>query len=468
MGKYRINPYNLFHGSFVPDWVMRSRKIKPASKLVYARLLKFAGKNGACFPMVSTLSKEVGMSQRSVIRALAELRGANLIATTKTPSHLIFHFYWPLDVSEKDVKDLKRAEEELLKAGCPHPLSKMFLFRDISSKKRVEVATRALDESKQGSDEACEVPESQGSSAVSGDLELCQSDRAATPSWHSASSIDFKRVTEAESKRQRPPTPSAFDSEGEFSAPSPKRLTEYQQEQPSAPEDVETVDRLEAAKARETALRQRALKTKEKRQKENFRDFEKVQKIEVLKGTETTGPVNRTENGKNGQFPGCEISHTEQKASASPAEERQPKDALYRAPAELRGVWVREVEKLLPGAPVVPWRGTQEAAHFRTLVGLYQGAHLEMLFQYVLRNWKALQRRYFKGKGGPIPTLGVVVRFHHSWMPEAFVWNRCIQTHADYTEWKKASGGYIPPRDLKDRLLEVTRDWEALDLDPVA
>ena len=39
-----INPYKLFQGGFIPNWLMerKSEEINPNAKLVYSRLLQYA------------------------------------------------------------------------------------------------------------------------------------------------------------------------------------------------------------------------------------------------------------------------------------------------------------------------------------------------------------------------------------------------------------------------------------------
>lgn len=75
----RINPYKQFIGSFVPDWLMARKEISQGAKLCYARLCRYAGKDGKCFPKQSTLAVELGVSINMVPRYLKELTAYNLI-----------------------------------------------------------------------------------------------------------------------------------------------------------------------------------------------------------------------------------------------------------------------------------------------------------------------------------------------------------------------------------------------------
>ena len=40
--KAYFNPYKLFVGSFIPEWLERRKEISPGAKLCYARLLRHA------------------------------------------------------------------------------------------------------------------------------------------------------------------------------------------------------------------------------------------------------------------------------------------------------------------------------------------------------------------------------------------------------------------------------------------
>ena len=66
----RFNPYNEFHGVFIPDPVFYFPGLKPSVKLCYARLLRYNGKNNTCYPKVGTLARELGVSERQVQKYL--------------------------------------------------------------------------------------------------------------------------------------------------------------------------------------------------------------------------------------------------------------------------------------------------------------------------------------------------------------------------------------------------------------
>jgi len=79
----RINPYRLFTGSFLPQWLLERRELSPGAKLVYARLARYAGKRGVAYPRQSVLAAEIGLRERQVRTYLAELRDCGLVAALK-------------------------------------------------------------------------------------------------------------------------------------------------------------------------------------------------------------------------------------------------------------------------------------------------------------------------------------------------------------------------------------------------
>ena len=68
-----FNPFGLFNGIFIPDALAREKGVSRGAKIVYGRLARYAGRNGKCYPGVSTLAAEIGSSERQTQRYLAEL-----------------------------------------------------------------------------------------------------------------------------------------------------------------------------------------------------------------------------------------------------------------------------------------------------------------------------------------------------------------------------------------------------------
>lgn len=81
----RINPYKLFHGSFIPEWLEErpTKEISLGAKLIYARLSRYAGKGGDCFPKLDEISKATGICLRQVKHYIKELKKLKLIESVQ-------------------------------------------------------------------------------------------------------------------------------------------------------------------------------------------------------------------------------------------------------------------------------------------------------------------------------------------------------------------------------------------------
>lgn len=73
------NPWRMFNGSFIPNAILKCRKLSATAKLLFGRLSQYAGADGEAFPSYSTLGQEVGIERRQTIRAVRELEDFGLI-----------------------------------------------------------------------------------------------------------------------------------------------------------------------------------------------------------------------------------------------------------------------------------------------------------------------------------------------------------------------------------------------------
>lgn len=91
-----FNPYGLFYGAVVPDWLLCRPELSPAAKMLYARLCKYAGSNGAAFPSLADLSTALGTNERQIRRWVDELRDVGLVRTERGHRHqaLRYVFLW--------------------------------------------------------------------------------------------------------------------------------------------------------------------------------------------------------------------------------------------------------------------------------------------------------------------------------------------------------------------------------------
>jgi hypothetical protein len=76
-------PKMMFYGSVVPDSVMSLRTLKEGSKLLLARLFKFAGDKDYCNPALTTLATELGTSEDKVGKWMKELEAKGFVRTDR-------------------------------------------------------------------------------------------------------------------------------------------------------------------------------------------------------------------------------------------------------------------------------------------------------------------------------------------------------------------------------------------------
>ena len=78
-----FNPYRMFTGIFVPSGIGTYRKLRPGAKLAYGALLRFAGRDGSCFPSMQALGAKLGVSSRQARAYVSALEDAELIRRVK-------------------------------------------------------------------------------------------------------------------------------------------------------------------------------------------------------------------------------------------------------------------------------------------------------------------------------------------------------------------------------------------------
>jgi hypothetical protein len=72
-----------FHGSIVPDALMRLQSLGPGPKLLLARLYKFAGIEETCYPGLDLLAGELGANRDTICAWMGMLEDAGFIRTIR-------------------------------------------------------------------------------------------------------------------------------------------------------------------------------------------------------------------------------------------------------------------------------------------------------------------------------------------------------------------------------------------------
>ena len=140
----RFNPYRLFTGSWIPEWLLERTEISPGAKLCYARLARFAGRDGNCHPFQSTIAKALGCSERQIRRYTDELVDCLLIEEERRgmgqPNryHFLKHL-WMLATVETDRTDVSAKTGQI----CPDYKEESHLSDNISPSSEGDTRARA-------------------------------------------------------------------------------------------------------------------------------------------------------------------------------------------------------------------------------------------------------------------------------------------------------------------------------------
>ena len=115
----RINPYRLFVGAFIPNWLLQRQDMSHGAKLCYSRLAQYAGEKGVAFPAQATLADELGVSSRQIRNYLHELEAHHLIESEQRglSATNLYYFLWHQWMEEPFLSGKKlpvKAEENFL------------------------------------------------------------------------------------------------------------------------------------------------------------------------------------------------------------------------------------------------------------------------------------------------------------------------------------------------------------------
>jgi hypothetical protein len=120
------NPYKLFVGAFIPNWLLERPEISANAKLVFARLCQYAGQNGEVYPAQGTLCKDIGVSKRTLQRAIEELVSFKLIEAKRTglgQSNAYYFVAHPWLKSRNNGASIDDKSDVTLTTNLTHPVA---------------------------------------------------------------------------------------------------------------------------------------------------------------------------------------------------------------------------------------------------------------------------------------------------------------------------------------------------------
>jgi hypothetical protein len=358
----RFNPAAFDDGTWVPDWLMERDELELTHKIVYARLRRYAYKIGHCWPFKKTLALGLKLDEKTIERSIGALEREGLIEVER-----------PGDRRELPAQDLAIIET----SG-----NRYFFLKHQWMPEYSDTAQTSR-------------PKPTDLKSVGDRLKVgCPTDLKSVPSTKRVIEEDQRRelgplasrdVQHAEGPAIRERNEEHQDTEGSGSAPP----TELGEDLGVLDADGNPrVDRARAAAQRH--IQQGAGKLQEHKARDAARRQKKLAK----------------EADKRRQEQELGVGESE-KQEGSPL-------------GRIHTVWREEFRKAFPDSPMA-WGGKQfgQAKH---ILDLYEIGQVENAIAYLLHNWKAIRARMFKDKGDVVPSVGTLLSFHDSLVPNAALW----------------------------------------------
>jgi len=82
-----FNPFGLFNGIFIPEAICKHRGLSLGAKMIYGRLCRYAGRDGAVYPSLPTLASELGIGKTQARTYVQELECKDFIAVDRENRH---------------------------------------------------------------------------------------------------------------------------------------------------------------------------------------------------------------------------------------------------------------------------------------------------------------------------------------------------------------------------------------------
>lgn len=414
----RINPYRMFQGGFVPNWLLRRREVSGGAKLTYARLMQYAGKNGEAYPFMRTLAQEIGVSTRQARYNIAELIEFGLIEVEshkeegKANRYWFLNHPWIWDASEQDADEGEEGEGGVTdttggedhQQDSSHPTGSMVPTLQQNSSHPTGTILPLSKRVIEATQETSQVEGAAGASLTAD----------ATPDPHPAADPAGPTAVKI--------PPETVGAGGESSDASSVHV--------DAPREVwsrKALREKELARLRSAnLLRDRQVGEQGMRQSRA-----KEEKLKNLKGRD--GKLSKKVLGA------------------------------------LEGLWLKGFATLFPGVKVIPW-GPAERAQIEKLVLGHdlkgdKGYGEEVVrdsLKYVLVEWQGLKTRYLKGNG-LAPSISFLFHHHATLCVEAQRWVGLFKIEREYEVWRQEHPAeFNSPPDLMQRYLTAKDELDEL------
>lgn len=548
----RINPYRMFYGAMLPNWLLRRKELNTLAKVVYARFSQYGGRQGDVFPKVATVAEELGTCERSIRRAIKELEECGLIKVIERRKERRSSIYvflahrwnieesvsgWEIEIDEEalgtkdpsvlpttsgnkdpsqakhgksaisDVDNLSGHSSDRTPVGCGHSVRSL---RD--SGLRDSLRTRIPEEK--------DIEEAKPlASLASPQLENLQPEQETAESESPPSPIDIRG-----SKREQTPRAAELLAQAYGGSPTvPQRTFAFQTPSKSTEERMGVLASIERAQERHRAERERKLDEASKRSTQQaaresyaaemgltIEEAPRVVSIGKLWRSKMADffpelPLSKLGRKEYAQFKNLKKKYPEEgvvetyltycfdnwsaineqfcKGAASHphigfllkfhadlvgrAYDR-PKDVsvprILQGDADvLAEEWTRDMRQKYVGIPVAKL-DPQDKVQLTELLDVYDRDTVQVGLRFVIECWELIRARYFKGKGGPVPTVRLLRKLHSSLIPESRVWMQHAAVISEYNSY--GTGEYVErPSALIAQYSEAAKALKALGFD---
>lgn len=399
----------------IPDWLLVRPELDLSAKVVYSTLARHARGKMHCWPFMRTIAEQTGLSERTVERATGQLEAAGLIEIERPDDRKA----WTRSQLEKVETSGNRyffLKHDWIPENLFQPEDEAGDRKSVSR----PTGSRSNDRQDVGSTTDTVSPtylkRVSEESTEETNPRLARQARPSVPQTHTAP--------------PRPPSQPAPPDRNQII--NSRRTEEHDSSITSESEETDPVKAGLAIAARLKRLRSEVVpgaiaKTEEAHARKLARSFK----------PKPPKPDNDYEGYEGEQSESTPLGH-------------------------LSKVWRQTISSVFPNSPVPAKWGGREFGQTKQLLAKYDRDQVEATFGYVIRNWESLRARMFKGRGGPVPTVGLVAHLDDSLFPEAALW----ATHRDVIAEYNAFGDKYDerPQDLTDRYLEATKALGSLGL----
>lgn len=112
-----FNPFSLFDGALIPTEILKNPDLLPSEKLVFARLMQFAGGNGRAWPSVDRIAREIALSVPQTRRCVSALESKGFIRrVARSGRSNEFEFLWHASYEQEPQSPMIAVPRSLMSA----------------------------------------------------------------------------------------------------------------------------------------------------------------------------------------------------------------------------------------------------------------------------------------------------------------------------------------------------------------